>query len=100
MIREKRHIQLNLRNKSIRVPIIENAKTSQRIAELVDEKLAEIEADSDRIDTQSFALEAAYLFAGELISLQQSLQKDEKDLIKALDSIGSHLQKLLDPASE
>jgi len=50
------------------------------------------------VDTQAFALRAAFDFLAELHQIRQEHEQDHKDLLKALSAFSARLQELADQA--
>lgn len=78
-------------------------ETTRRAAQEVTRLLREIEARSNRIDTQAFALEAALALAAELELKDQDQVRETKELLVAFDRLTESLRKILDefpPAEE
>jgi len=82
------------------LPIVDDVDTTRRIAARVNDRLREIEAESDRIDTHRFALLAAVSFATEVEECQRKHDQDTRDLLKALNRLLTSLRALLDAAEE
>ena len=101
----------------VRVPVFVNRETTIEIARRVNARLAEIEKDSDRVDTYHFALRAALSFAAELDGAQraaaaeieqtkrtaaaeieqieQERQDETQEMFAALDTISDALRSIL-----
>jgi cell division protein ZapA (FtsZ GTPase activity inhibitor) len=80
----------------IRVPLYRNEETTLYIVEQVNQRLKEIEEQSTRIDSQRFALQAAFSFAAELAQAEADRSDDSREMATALDRIATSLQRLLD----
>ena len=78
-------------------PYREDEATTQEIARRVNERIQTIEAASTRIDTQRFALQAAFSLAADLHLLETKVREDERELLRALDQIAGALRVLLEP---
>lgn len=88
-------IQVRIGGKTLKVPVYRDRRTTLRIVKRLNERLAEIEKESPRIDTQAFALEAALSFAAELDEAEESRDADSTELFNDLDVLSSTLDNLL-----
>lgn len=102
-------IDVNLANMSLKLPVVGDPKTTRRIAEIVNERLEEIEKESNSIDTHRYALEAAMHFAAELEQTKQDYaeyvaqaeadeQEETRDVLLALDKIAENLRAIVENA--
>lgn len=89
-------IEVKLAGRRLVVPVVGDETTTRQAAEWVNERLRHIEDESTRVDTQVFALRSALHFAAELVQLREEAEQDNRQLIKALDSIASALRGLVD----
>jgi len=89
-------LRTKIGNVTLNLPIYRDKQTTQALAESVSEVVAEIEASADRIDTQAFALRAAYTFAYRLKELEEQNDADLRELLKALDGTASALQRIVE----
>ena len=89
------YIQTKIANVTLRVPVYRDQKHTLELAQEVGRLVASMESDADRIDSQAFALRAAYEFARQLRELEDENAADLKDLLKTLDSTATALQKLV-----
>ena len=89
-------IQAKIANVTLRLPVYRDKKTTLALAKEVGEVVASMEANADRIDSQAFALRAAFEFARRLKALEDKDADDEIALIKALDGTASALQRHAD----
>lgn len=78
----------------VTLPIHIDMETTGILARQVEERLKRIEDESDIIDTQRFAVQAAYEFAAELYDLEEMQEQDTRDLVKALERIATQLREL------
>lgn len=85
---------IRIANVNLRVPVVVNEETTQDIAKEVEECIARIESESSVIDTQKFALLAAFSFAVEKQVLQAEHDQDNRDLVKALETLATQLKSL------
>lgn len=90
-------LQTKLAGVSLSVPICIDPETTQRVIESVNQRLSEIEARSTRINTQTFALLAAYSFAADLEELRRDSKADTQELLKALDKLVDRFGRILEP---
>jgi hypothetical protein len=76
------------------LPIHVDMDTTLEIAGEVEERLKRIEDESDTVDTQRFAVQAAYEYAAELRDLKIEHKEDTDELTKTLDKIVTLLKQL------
>ena len=95
MISEKRHTVMIGRNK-VSVPLYRDLETTETIAGEVAERLEQIETKSPVVDTQKFAVQAAYEFAMERRALEDEQREDTQDLVKALERLAKELRQLVE----
>lgn len=88
-------IRVELGGKSIQVPVYKDRETTLALVRRVNERLAEIERDSDRIDTQAFALQAAVSFAAELQAAEQDIEAEQTQIFNHLDQLAKTVDKLV-----
>lgn len=92
-------LEVKLGGKTVHVPVYKDEQTTLRIVEHVNQRLAEIEEASPRIDTQAFALQTAYLFALDVEHAHAEEAEDEADLIRALTRLQLSLKEVLNELS-
>lgn len=80
------------------VPVFQDRETTLGIVEQVNQRLAEIESKSQRIDTQAFALEAAFSFAARAAELEQNTRRETSEVLVSLTRLSASLKALLDEA--
>lgn len=90
-----RYLQTKIANVTLRLPIYRDQKHTEELAREVGRLVASMEADAERIDSQAFALRAAYEFAKQLRELEDENAADLKALLKALDGTATALQQLV-----
>ncbi len=88
-------IKVQIGGKSIHVPVYRDRETTLRLVRRVNERLKAIEADSDRIDTQAFALEAALSFAAELDAAEADMEAEQTEIFNELDRLSKTVDKLV-----
>ena len=96
-------IEVKLAGVRLNIQPYGDPETTRRAAQEVTRLVREIEARSNRIDTQAFALEAALAFAAELDLKDQAQVKETKELLVAFDRLTEMLRTILDefpPADE
>jgi cell division protein ZapA (FtsZ GTPase activity inhibitor) len=89
------NIDVLVNNVRLRVPVYKDSQTTQAIADRVTESIKAIEHDSDRIDTQRFALEACMQFATELAHESDRSHDAQEELAVQLASVNASLESLL-----
>lgn len=87
-------VRIEVGGKTVHSPVFEDVHTTRELAKQVTERLKAIESESDRIDTQAFALTAAISFAHEASRLRNEQEADTQDILKALDELTQRLRKL------
>ena len=92
----KDSVEVTIAGSRIRVPIFGNEAATKALAERVSQEIAAIEASSERIDTQAFALQAAMAFAAESRSLEATHHKEVAQLQVALEELSAKLAELLE----
>ena len=81
-------------NARLEVPLVGDEATTRKLAAQLTGRLQRIEAESSRIDTQAFALRAAFELASELHLMRTERDTEQHDLTLMLDRIVSSLQDL------
>ena len=93
-------VQARIAKVNLRLPVYHDAQTTLRLAEEVSARVAEMEAEAGRIDSQAFALQAAVAFAAELHADKAAREADNRELLKALNRIASQLKAMLEANAE
>lgn len=78
------------------VPIHVNQETTEKLAQEITERVEGIEKEGSPINTQRFALKAAYLYAMEVAETKAAYHRDVQELTKALERLNSSLKDLVD----
>ncbi len=94
-----RRVEITIAGVKLIVPIYKSKAQTLQIAKQLNQRIRAIEEQSNRIDTQRFALEAGMWFATELAKARDGAVEQEAGLIKILERIGSSLTELIDEAS-
>lgn len=89
-------VQARVAKVNLRLPIYRDRQTTLSIADAVTARVAEMEAEAGRIDSQAFALQAAFAYAAELHAEQAERDADTRELLKVLDRIAGQLARLLE----
>ena len=95
----------------LKIPVIQDAQTTNRIVHAVNKRIDEIERRSHSVDTHAFALEAAISFAAQLDQANQETElerketrheseQDAKEMLLALTKINESLGALLETLQE
>jgi cell division protein ZapA (FtsZ GTPase activity inhibitor) len=92
-------IQAKVGGVTLALPIYHDEKTTLDIVDAVNNRLAEIEKGSIRIDTQAFALQAAIHFAAELERCRREEDGQNRALTLALDTILERLRAVVAAAT-
>ncbi|HIJ66528.1 MAG TPA: cell division protein ZapA [Candidatus Hydrogenedentes bacterium] len=88
-------IETRIAGVPIQVPIYTDIEHTRRIIDIVNDRLRDIESSSSRIDTQAFALLAAVSFAAEVEDLAKAAERDDREVLVALDAILDGLRDLI-----
>ena len=100
MTEEGTNVTVTIGGIPLRVPVSDTPDHTRALAELVNRKLHEIEAQSTRIDTQAFALLTAMSFAAELSTLKHQQAQDEREILLALSSILDNIREILEQVDQ
>lgn len=93
-------VQARVAKVNLRLPVYRDKQTTLAIADEVSARVAEMEAQAGRIDSQAFALQAAFAYAAELYAEKADREADTRDLLKVLDRIAGQLKLLLEKAED
>lgn len=85
---------------TLTVPIVRDEKTTRLFIQQVNDRLAQIEVESQRVDTQAFALQAAVALAAELQAERDDRAADAREFVKALAQLQSSLKTLTEQAQK
>ncbi len=88
------YITLKIANVTLPVPVYIDEKTTRAVAQRVSERIKAVEESFGRVDTQGFALRAAYEFATELHALQLQSDTETQEVNTALSALATRLQEL------
>lgn len=80
----------------VRVPVIDDPATTQKIADRCTTILQQIESESNRIDTLNFFQLTAFQLAATVHRLETERKQDEAELLYTLEQLQSKLRRLLD----
>ncbi len=80
---------------SLQIPVYGTEDATLRIVHELNERLKRVEAESDRIDTQAFALKVAASFAAEADDLREQADQEKRELLLALHRVSESLRALL-----
>ncbi len=89
-------IQVRLGDSRVRVPVVDDPATTQKIADRCTRLLKQIEEDSSRIDTLNFFQLATFQLAASVHRLEAEMQHDESEILRALEQMQAKLRQLLD----
>ncbi len=73
---------------------------AEELAERLNKRLAQIEEESQRIDTQGFALQLAFEYALRMHQLSEERQQESAEVARALQQLNEELERLLAPRPE
>ena len=88
-------IDVQISGRTLRVPVVDTPAQTKKIAAIVTKRLEEIEAESDRIDTHAFALQAAFSFVAEAYLEQEASSDANTDFFEALQNLSAELAEIL-----
>jgi len=91
-----RTVEVVLGRARVSVPLYRDAETTREIAARVNERLEEIEEATGRVDTQAFALIAAYMFAADEDRMTRERGEETQELLVRLDKVCTALRGLAD----
>ncbi len=92
----KKTLRLKVANVSLDLPIQGDEANTRRLAKDLTRRIRAIEERSARVDTQAFAILAAYELAAELDAAHRDQQAGDKELVVLLDRLTNRLRGLLD----
>jgi hypothetical protein len=90
----REQVRVKIGAMSLVLPVHIDINTTNKIVQEVEDRLKRIEEESETVDTQRFAVQAAYEFAGMLHDLQNEHREDTRELIKALEQLVTQLKEL------
>ena len=90
----EKDINARIAGKSIKVPIYRDRRTTLKLIQRLNSRIQEIEKNSDRIDTQAFALQAALSFAAELADIEAEQEAETTQVFNELDALTKTLDRL------
>lgn len=93
-------VQARVAKVNLRLPVYRDRQTTLAIAEEVSARVAAMEEQAGRIDSQAFALQAAFAYAAELHAEKAERDGDTRDLLKVLDRIAGQLKRLLEQSEK
>ena len=88
-------MQVTLGQSLVRVPVIQDPATTEKIAEEITKKLTEIESNATRIDTLYFFQLTAFYMAAALYQANLEHDQDTHEIMKSLDKMHSKLESFL-----
>jgi len=91
-------IQLKVGSLPLPIPIYDDERTTRQIVKQVNDRLRQIEDESERVDTLAFALQAAVAFAADLHRARAEHAEENKDILVALHAIVESLRHIRDHA--
>lgn len=101
MIRElPKSLNVRIHKVPITVPVVESQAVTEALVAQLSERLATIEEEAERVDTQAFAIRAAFDYLVELHQIRQENERDQKELMVALSALTDRLHALSAQALE
>jgi len=93
-------VEARIANVKLRLPVFRDKQATLALADEVTARIAAMEESAGRVDSQAFALQAAFAYAMELEAEQADRDKDTRELLKVLDGIATQLNALLAQAGK
>ena len=87
-------VDVKLGGLSLRVAPFGSPERTQDIVAAVNARLKELEAASPKVNTQAFALQAAYEFACQLAEWQDRLEDEEAQIVGAIAGVAAQVNAL------
>lgn len=88
-------VEARIANVKLRLPVYRSKQATMELADQVTALIQSMEEKSGRVDSQAFALQAAFAYAAELHAERDGREQDTRDLLKVLDSIATQLERLV-----
>lgn len=93
-------VETRIANVRLRLPVYKDKQTTLQLAEEITVLIEAMEEKAGRVDSQAFALQAAFAYAAELHAERAARVEDTGDVLKVLDGIGTQLNRLLETHGE
>ncbi len=77
---------------TLKVPACETQQATEALVARVHAKLKDLESQSSKVNTQAFALQAAYEFAMEAAELRQAYSDAESRMVKSIQAIQERVE--------
>ncbi|MCC6797478.1 MAG: cell division protein ZapA [Candidatus Hydrogenedentes bacterium] len=87
-------VEVQIAGMNLRVPKGETADTPTALVNKVHAKLKELESRSTKVNTQAFALQAAYEFALEVAELKDAYAATESRLVESIEALHERVKVL------
>jgi cell division protein ZapA (FtsZ GTPase activity inhibitor) len=87
-------MKVKLGGKQVEVRVYRDTRHTLRLAESINARLKAIESESGRIDTQAFALQAAFAAAAEAQDIIDNAEGERTEMLKELDRLSKAVDKL------
>ena len=91
-------VEVRIANIPLKVRPYQSPEKTKAIAEQITEQVRAIEKTSGKIDTQAFALQAAYELAVELDIQRQRSAAETQELLRAVSMMADRLEALINTA--
>jgi cell division protein ZapA (FtsZ GTPase activity inhibitor) len=89
------YVDARIANVKLRLPVYRNKQATLDLADEVSALIASMQEKAGRVDSQAFALLAAFALAAELHAERAGREQDARDLLKVLDTIATQLERLV-----
>ena len=87
-------VDVKLSGLTVRVPTRGKPERSQQIADSVNARIQQIEKTSFKVNTQAFALQAAYEFAADLDQLKIQIANEQETAAMAIQQLSDQVRAL------
>lgn len=95
MTGEDARCKVRINGMNLVLPVHIDLETTEKLAAELESRLQRIESESGHIDTQRFAIQAAYELAAERYDLEEQYLEESKALIKALEKLTAEFKGLI-----
>ena len=95
-----KNMEVRIAGMAVRVPVYKSEPETLALVERVNAKIREFEEASARVNTQMFALQAAYAFALEAAATEDEVVQREDELLERIAALAADVEKLRDEVDE
>ncbi len=94
------NMKVTIARTTIQVPVVVDEETTLKLVEQITDRIAAMEAHANRIDSQAFALQAAFGFAADLHFAKEDHAEETREVTLALQRLIDTLGEILESASD